>query len=334
MVRKNKTEGNLKLKRQSKSLEFRKELFDIIYHIWIDEDDNEEFTTLELDELNLAQVHNQYRSKYGIPFVDEIKSIREQYGLNASKMSEILGLGPNVYRSYENGEMPSIATGRLIQLAKDPKEFKKLIELSQNEFAPNELEKISRKVEGKLTDWDLFENKLQERIFGTKIPNVYNGYRVPDIYRIGALVKYFAQKFEPFKTKMNKLLFYADFLHFSRTGYSISGLTYIAITHGPVPKNYGSIYDRLSEFGFVNIQEIEFNDFGGEKFINQEGEADMGIFTENEKQTILDVCDDLGDLKTSQIVDISHNEHAWKKNIDEHGKISYDYAFSLNFTTK
>ncbi len=159
-------------------------------------------------------------------------------------MSELLGLGPNVYRNYENGEMPSITTGRLIQFAKDPEEFKKLIAFSQNELEPAELEKINKKVDSKLSTWDFIDKKLEERLFGTKMPNIYNGYRVPSIDRIGTMVKYFAQQLKPFKTKMNKLLFYADFLHYSRTGYSISGLTYIAITHGPVPKNYGGFMTK------------------------------------------------------------------------------------------
>src|SRR5882757_1601007 len=119
------TQENSSLKKQVMSCEFRKENFSVVYHTWVDKDNGEEFTTRELDELNQAQLHNQYRSKYGVPFVDEVRAIREQYGLSASKMSEILGLGLNVYRNYENGEMPGIATGRLIQLAKDPVEFKK-----------------------------------------------------------------------------------------------------------------------------------------------------------------------------------------------------------------
>lgn len=38
-----------------------------------------------------------------------------------------------------------------------------------------------------------------------------------------------------FKTKLFKLLFFADFLHFKETGKSITGLTYDAWKHGPVP---------------------------------------------------------------------------------------------------
>jgi transcriptional regulator with XRE-family HTH domain/uncharacterized phage-associated protein len=325
----NRNNNNLRLQKKMHKLEFRKEEFPIVYHNLIDTKAGETFTTEELDELNLAQVHNQYRSKYGIPFNDEIKAIREQYGLSASKMSEILGLGPNVYRNYENGEIPSLSTGRLIQLIKDPEEFKKLIELSKNDLEKNELERIHKKVEAKLTGWNAFENQLEEYLFGPKLPSEHNGYRIPAMEKLGMMVKYFAQQLQPFTTKMNKLLFYADFLHYSRTGYSISGLTYIAITHGPVPKNYGGIYDRLFENGFVEIEEVDFNEFSGEKFKNHDGEPDMELFTETERKAIVDVEQQLGKLKTNQIVDISHDELAWKQNIDAQGRISYDFGFVL-----
>ncbi|MBI3137737.1 MAG: DUF4065 domain-containing protein [Sphingobacteriales bacterium] len=324
-----KPQGNISLKKQPATFDFRKEPFHIIYHTWIDNDNGEEFTTQELDELNQAQVHNQYRSKYGIPFIDEIKMVRDQYGLSAAKMSEILGLGPNVYRNYENGEMPSITTGRLIQLAKDPMEIKKLIELSSNELESHELDRINKKVTNKLSGWDQVESIMEERFFGTKIPGNYNGYRVPVIEKIGMMTKYFASRLEPFKTKMNKLLFYADFFHYSKTGYSISGITYVAITHGPVPKNYGSIYDRLCESGYVDIREEEFQGYGGERLLCHDGEPDMEIFSVSERFAIETVTKKLGHLKTADIVDVSHDEFAWQQNIDKHGRISYDYGFIL-----
>ncbi len=324
-----KPEGNISLKRRPATFEFRKEPFHIIYHTWTDNENGEEFTTLVLDELNQAQLHNQYRSKYGIPFVDEVKMIRDQYGLSASKMSEILGLGQNVYRNYENGEMPSITTGRLIQLARDPTEFKKLIELSSNELESHELDRINKKVSSKLSGWDRSESIYEERVFGTKSPGNYNGYRVPILEKIGGITKYFASHLQPFKTKMNKLLFYADFFHYSKTGYSITGLTYVAIKHGPVPKNYGSIYDLLSDSGYLEMKEEEFEGFGGERLLCHNGDPDMELFTSNERFAIETVTTKLGHLKTADIVNVSHNELAWQQNIDSHGRISYDYGFML-----
>ncbi len=299
-----------------------------MYHTWVDLETKEEFTTTELDELNQAQVHNQYRSKHSIPFVEEIMKIREQYGLSASKMSEVLGLSANVYGNYENGEMPGPATGKLIQLAKNPVEFNKLIELSKNEFEEREVVKIKLAVE-KFTKEDVLDSLIEERLFGTKTPGNYNGYRVPSMEKIGIMAKYFALKLEPYKTKMNKLFFYADFYHYGKTGYSISGMSYRAITHGPVPLNYGGIYDRLADEGYVEVAEFEFEEYSGEKLVNHDGEPDMEIFNESERQAIVKVEERLGRLKTNDIIKVSHDELAWQNNIDDHGRISYDYGFML-----
>jgi hypothetical protein len=111
---------------------------------------------------------------------------------------------------------------------------------------------------------------------------------------------------------MNKLLFYADFYHYSKTGYSISGMTYVAITHEPVPKNYGGIYDRLTDEGYVLIEEVEFDDYGGEKLLNHDGDPEMEIFREGEKEAIVKVGAKLGSLKTNDIIQVSQDEPAWQ----------------------
>jgi len=124
------TGKDMVLQKESRSLDFRKESFPVIYHYYFCEESNEQFTTTDIDELNMIQLYNQYREKFHLPFPDEIKSIREKYGLPANKMSEILGFGINSYRNYENGEVPNQANGRLIQIANDPKKLKDLVELS------------------------------------------------------------------------------------------------------------------------------------------------------------------------------------------------------------
>src|SRR5260221_9174656 len=97
------TNGEATLKQEKKELEFRKDKFTVNQFFFKCDDIGEEFTTDELDQTNVNQLYNQYREKYGVPFPDEIKEIREQYGLSATKMSEILGFGVNSYRQYEGG---------------------------------------------------------------------------------------------------------------------------------------------------------------------------------------------------------------------------------------
>ena len=117
------------LTKEKRSLNFRKVNFDIVFHYYKCEDSGEQFTTTELDDLNMNQVYNQYRDLFKIPFPDEILRIREKYNLAAAKMSEILGFGTNSYRQYEAGEMPSVSNARLIQMIDDPKKFIDMVNL-------------------------------------------------------------------------------------------------------------------------------------------------------------------------------------------------------------
>ena len=85
------TGGDAALCHEKQSFEFRKDNFEIVYHFYRCKDTNEEFTTTELDQLNMNQVYNLYRQKYAIPFPDEIKRVRELYGISALRMSKLLG---------------------------------------------------------------------------------------------------------------------------------------------------------------------------------------------------------------------------------------------------
>lgn len=95
---------------------FRKEEYSYTEYTYRCVDTGRTFTTDELDDLSLHQVYDQYCKKHGIPNAEEVKQIREKYGLSALAMSSILGLGENQYRLYEDGAIPSESTGKLIKL--------------------------------------------------------------------------------------------------------------------------------------------------------------------------------------------------------------------------
>lgn len=330
------TGGEATLQKEIRTMDFRKEKFQIQFQYYLCKDSGEQFTDDQLDEVNTNQVFNKYREKYGIPFPDEIMEIREQYGLPASKMSEILGLGVNVYRNYEAGEVPSVSNGRLIQMVKDPKEFRRLIDYSKNEFTLEELEKINKKINHALDK--LADSEAAFEMFvmlGPKRPTLFNGYKVPNIEKINNMILFFAEKVNPFKTKLNKLLFYADFLHFKMTYFSISGLTYQAIQKGPVPKNYDWIFDNTMEKRMVSVQLEDFGDYMGERFVKT-GEAifDEELFTECELKAMTAVAIAFKKDTVNQIVNKSHEEDAWKENINSFGTISYDYGFDLRYPAK
>ena len=318
--------------REHRDMEFRKERFELIFHFYKCEDSGEQFTTTELDELNLNQLYNQYRYKNNIPFVDEIVEIRKKYEVPASTMSDILGFGTNTYRNYENGEIPSKANAKLISLADDPAQFKKLV---------NECSTLDEKMQNKIlkrvdrliaaSPEHQGRSNVLDYLLGSSNRGIYTGFRKPDFDKLAQMVIYFAEKMRPYKTKMNKLLFYADFICFRRTGFSISGVQYVAIDYGPVPNNFQSIFEYLTNKGFIErvIQSYEPGREGTQFAPVQAHEFDKTLFTETELEVLNHVANRFKDLTSTKIMELSHLEPAWIKNENNKSLISYELAFEL-----
>lgn len=323
----------MKLTKEQRSMIFRKETFDIIFHYYQCEDSGEQFTSAALDELNMNQVYNQYRDKFNIPFPDEINNIRSKYGLSASKMSEILGFGVNSYRQYEAGEIPSVANAKLIQMVDDPQNFMEMTALcgSLDEKARSKyIQKAIFLAEEKKRN--IFNINFKEYLLGNHLADIYSGYRNPNFEKITEMVVYFSDKLSPFKTKMNKLLFYADFLMFKQSCFSISGMRYKAIEMGPVPINFQSIFEYLANKDEIDIFTTEFpQGYIGEQFKSKNDRPfRVELFSENELNVLEKVANVFKPTSTNQMIEISHLEEAWKKNEKNKSVISYEYAFDLN----
>lgn len=327
------TGKDMVLQKESRSLEFRKESFPVIYHYYFCEESNEQFTTTDIDELNMIQLYNQYREKFHLPFPDEIKSIRKKYGLPANKMSEILGFGINSYRNYENGEVPNQANARLIQIAKDPNKFKDLVKLSDvlNDKRRDKLiSKINELIE--IQNASLFSFEFQDYLLGDHISDEFSGYRKPSLEKLTEIVVYFSEKLNPWKTKLNKLLFYADFLHYKKTCFSMSGARYRAINMGPVPNNFNSIFEYMVNNDDIYVKITEFLNGEGEQFKpSKNRQFNHELFTELELEVLDELTIKFKDASTTEMIDISHQEKGWKENEKEHKMISYkNYAFDLS----
>ncbi len=323
----------MKLTKEQRSMIFRKETFDIVFHYYQCEDSREQFTSAALDELNMNQVYNQYRDKFNIPFPDEINNIRSKYGLSASKMSEILGFGVNSYRQYEAGEIPSVANAKLIQIVDDPQNFMEMTALCGTLDEKARVKYIQKAIflaEEKKRN--IFNINFKEYLLGKHLADIYSGYRNPNFEKITEMVVYFSDKLSPFKTKMNKLLFYADFLMFKQSCFSISGMRYKAIEMGPVPINFQSIFEYLANKDEIDIFTTEFpQGYIGEQFKAKNGRPfRVELFSENELNVLEKVANVFKPTSTNQIIEISHLEEAWKKNEKNKSVISYEYAFDLN----
>jgi putative zinc finger/helix-turn-helix YgiT family protein len=327
------TGKEMSLHKEVRTLTFRKEQFTVLYHYFHCGESGEQFTSTELDEINIHQLYNQYREKYHIPFPDEIKAIREKYSLSAVKMAEALGFGVNMYRNYESGEVPNESNGKLIRLAQETESFQQIVKLSGT-LDQKSKEKILKTIDDLLIaeHHSVYTVDLHEYFFGSRIPDEFSGYKRPSLEKFAEMVIYFAEKVQPWKTKLNKLLFYADFVYFRQTCFSMSGVRYRAIDMGPVPNNFNTIFDYLAERDDVDIYRTEFpNGSLGEQFKpNPKRSFKPELFSEGELQALDMIVQKFAPASTQDIIDISHKEKGWKENF-ERGKqlISYKYGFEL-----
>ena len=320
---------NVLLQREPQSFEFRKNTFRIVYHCYEDSDTHNAYTTTALDELNLSQIHNQYRQKYALPFPDEIRFLREQYGLSAAKMSKLLGFGGNQYRLYEDGEMPSVSNGKMIASLKNPDFFKALFEQATHEFTAVEASRIRKRAEECISLKKQPENQRYQFIFKPHAPYRCdtNGYASVDPEKIRQVILFFVNQLEGVvETKLNKLLFYADFFAYKTFGKGLTGLQYQAISYGPVPLHYATIYENLEGLQ-KDLQEFGSGYVGS--VISSTDVFDNKLFNKEELSVLHTVANNFKHVSAVEISKISHNEDAWIANKDLRSVISYNHAFTL-----
>ena len=319
------TGGHATLHHEIAELTFRKEKFQYVHQFYECDETKERFTTTALDEINVGQVYNQYRAKYGIPFPDEIKRIRQRYGLPASKMSQILGFGDNQYRLYENGDMPSEANGKILMSIQDPHIFESFVINAQNQFGQEEYMKILAKVKAIQTDGN--EMQMRNYVFNGYRRDVFNGYATQSVGKLKNIILFYIERYTGvFFTMMNKLLFYTDFYSYKTSGKGMSGLAYKAIQRGPVPVRWDRIYSFYDDIQ----QEIVHFESGAEgTMLTSALSPDLSEFTEEELHILETIYHRFKSENSTKISDISHSEDAWQKYVDSGQLIDFNMSFRL-----
>jgi putative zinc finger/helix-turn-helix YgiT family protein len=325
-------DGTATVDAETRQLEFRKEKFDVVVHFYRCKKCMEEFTTTEVDTVTINQLHNQYREKHQIPFPEEISAVREKYGISAAKMSEVLGFGINGYGNYEKGEIPSLANATLIRTASKPGHFLDMISEAADRISPGVLAKLQTRV-NELIEAEGMHDFYYCTGFLKARPCDANGYTVPNRNKIENLVMAITKECEQDfndRLKINKMLFYIDFVNYRKTGKSITGLSYRAIQLGPVPSDYDILFEMLlRNETLVNEWKKEPGGQMRELFRTVK-KCNMEIFDKAEKESISTAIKLFKKTSTWEMVQLSHKEKAWLDNYKEKKLVSFQkYAFGL-----
>jgi hypothetical protein len=154
---------------------------------------------------------------------------------------------------------------------------------------------------------------------------VPSGYRPFSPAALKEMIVYFAAK--PggvLKTKLNKLLFYADFLHFKHRQLSLSGATYVHLPFGPVPDRYESFVESLRAEGVLSSINKSVGSFTGESF-EASREADLSLLEPGAYQFLEAVHRRFARLSSTQISAMSHHEPGYIETKPQE-IISYSFA--------
>lgn len=280
-----------------------------------------EVNHLEVDEENQRIAFNQYRIEKGVLTPEQIKEIRNKYNLNQRDFSRLLGFGEITISRYERGSLPTAAHNQIIRESANPEKMLEMLDRNGDKIDKAECEQLKRQLLKQLEESEEQQivNKIKDVFNNTS--SIFSGNKQFNLKKFKQMVAFFAVREKPYKTKLNKLLFYADFYFFKKYGGSISGSKYICHNYGPVPDQYESLYANLNN---VEIKE----DLYGE-YIAPLAEFDDSVFSKEELDMLEFVYQKFKHKYAKTISDFSHDEEGWIKTpFKEY--ISYEFAHNLD----
>jgi len=274
----------------------------------------------------LEKAYTEYRRRHGMVQPSEMKAFRKRYGLTQAELSKLLGWGPVTLSRYENGALQDDVHDKMLRLAMNPENLSRLIEEAPAALTSDKKSKLVEELRQE-REQSLSLERVCEEHFSRYEPDEYSGYQKLDLAKLFNVILYFC-KGGVFRTKINKLLFYADFLHFKEYAVSITGSRYAHATFGPVPDKYQTVLAVLIENG--SLQEEEFmcsEEITGEKLVAA-AKHDLNAFSDSEIKILATVKERFDKFTSKQIMEYSHKEEGYKKTAP--GRfISYRYADML-----
>lgn len=111
--------------------------------------------------------------------------------------------------------------------------------------------------------------------------------------------------------KLNKLLFYCDFVAYLTFGNPITGQEYFALKNGPAPRRLKPVTTKMQNDGEFAIQETQYCGYPQKKPIALRP-ADVSVFTPQELNLIDQIIQKHRGKNATQISDQSHLFEGWR----------------------
>lgn len=288
----------------------------------------EELFNEELDSATLINAYNEYRRRHKLLLPEEIRKIREQYGLSQRSFAKLLNWGDKTIRRYENGAVQDRAHNSLLLFLREPENMRTY--LTENEVALDEkqIARLLETVEKLEQDTDFRVGRRYFDLFFSKIPCEENGFKGFDYEKLCAMVLFFAHKSAGLlKTKLMKLLNYSDMIFYKENGLSISGLKYAHLPYGPVPDNFDMILGKMAADHIAHIEVLYDGAYENHQVV-PECDVPEGVLSDEEIEVLERIYEKFKNFGSVEISNYSHREKGY--NATKTGQIiSYAYAMDI-----
>ena len=292
--------------------------YEEIYYFCPDSDEEEnEFTTGKIENINLLNARNTYRKAKGLLTSDQIVAIRNMYDLSQVDLARLLGWGEATISRYESKAIQDEAYDNMLRIIKkNPKAVLELLQKNTDKFSTSKLISIKQKIMENLSSSGmefLSRQSLESQYVRFQEQCDANGNTLLNIDKLEAVISYYAKRVNNlFKVKLMKMLWYADSLSFKNYQRTITGLVYCQDSMGALPIGHYKIVGLQN----VNMQEEDGFEITKYHFLVNEN-IDENILS-TEEQNVLDaVINKFNSFKSQEIVEYMHEEIAYKKTNDK-----------------
>lgn len=253
--------------------------------------------------------YDEYRSRKGMIQPDEIRAYRKRYGLTQNELSTLLGWGGATLSRYENGALQDATHENMLRLMMEPRNLLRLVTLQPEVLPLTKKQAILKELEEEENSYRSLKSVYELRLSNYS-PDISSGYLKLNMDKVFNAIIFFCAE-GVLKTKLNKLLFYADFKYFKEHSTSITGLRYAKLDHGPVPDNYEHFFAFLQhEEKTLKVEEEPIYNYIGEVLSAEIG-PNLSCFTKDELKTLEAVKKYFKDFNAKEIRDYSHKERGY-----------------------
>jgi hypothetical protein len=129
-------------------------------------------------------------------------------------------------------------------------------------------------------------------------------------------------------TKLNKILFFADFVHYGSHGKAITNAEYVHRSNGPTPKFMKPALDSLEKESRIKIDEVSYFGYQQKRVVPLTG-PDLSMFGQTEISFVDEVIEVFKAFNGSELSTWTHLLIPWLLT-EEEETIPYETIFVLN----